>query len=114
MLSQAPTEMVPKKCNPLRPYLFQGRCIIGEIFSFQIHAFIQGEPLAHKAVAGIRRVGIITIVGARPGYPLVVIRYSSIHIPYIACAKVNSNKGPVKFTVSGLRFHLKGESKYQQ
>ena len=76
--------------------------------------FIQGEPLAHEAVAGIRRIGIITIVGAGAGYPLVVDRYSSIYIPYIACAKVNSNKGPVKLTVSGLRFHLKGKSEYQQ
>ena len=75
---------------------------------------IQVEPLTPKAVAGISSVGIITIVGAGAGYPLVVDRYSSIYIPYIACAKVNSNKGPVKLTVSGLRFHLKGKSEYQQ
>ena len=75
---------------------------------------IQGEPLAHKAVAGISCIGIITIVGAGAGYPPVVDRDSSIYIPYIACAKVNSNKGPVKLTVSGLRLHLKGKSEYQQ
>ena len=75
---------------------------------------VQGKPLAPEAVAGSRRVGIITIVGAGAGYTLVVGRNICIYIRYIASAKVNSNKRLAKLTVSGLRFHLKIESEYQQ
>ena len=71
--------------------------------------FRQRKPIATKAVTGIRRIGVITITGAGAWYPYIVGRCTSIHIAYIAGAKVDDDKRFFKSAVSRLRFQLKGE-----